>query len=274
MVTAGKADDHKRSRRSKATQFNWVGRWASRVHESTQTREQSIWTDLNCAGHGEVSPTVFLRGFGGSSKFAYPGERSRLILGGCTLDYLTELAVGSIYTTGGRWPEILAVTRGGRRSKSSLARVNPWHLSWQSLRRATESHKGSRWCGGGAQVRGTRPEGGCCRRAYRLPPRRVQYGGQICLWPELSTTTYTGCYPLTPSTNWTNGGMNRGGNWSSAVKLPRWRSDLLRHCTMAMSDSVHLTVNVWAWFSPKSQWQLIPSSAAKLFLYNSSTALL
>jgi hypothetical protein len=42
MVTAGKADDHKRSRRSKATQFNCVGRWASRVHESTQTREQSV----------------------------------------------------------------------------------------------------------------------------------------------------------------------------------------------------------------------------------------
>jgi hypothetical protein len=49
------------------------------------------------AGRGEVFPTVFLRGFGGSSKFAHPGERLRLILGGWTLNYLTELAAGSIY---------------------------------------------------------------------------------------------------------------------------------------------------------------------------------
>jgi hypothetical protein len=52
-------------------------------------------------------------------------------------------------------------------------------------------------------------------------------------WPELfirrslSPETYTGCYPLTPSTNWTGGDMNRGGNRSSAVKLLRWRSDPL-----------------------------------------------
>jgi hypothetical protein len=67
---------------------------------------------------------VFLREFGESSKFAHSGERSRLILGGWMLNYLTELAAGSIYTMGGRWPGILAVTRGGRKSKSSLARVN------------------------------------------------------------------------------------------------------------------------------------------------------
>jgi hypothetical protein len=82
------------------------------------------------------------------------------------LNYLTELAAGSIHTTGGRWPGILAVTCGGRRSKSSLARVNPWHLPWQSLRRATESHKGSRRCGGGTQARGTRPEDGGHQRSY------------------------------------------------------------------------------------------------------------
>ena len=124
---------------------------------------------------------------GGNSKLRLTGDRLRTILGGWVHDDPTELMVASIYRERQRWPGILVVTHGGRRSKSSLARVNPWHLPWQSLQRATESHKGSRRCGGGAQVRGTRPEGGCRQRAYRLPPRRVQYGGRICLWPELST---------------------------------------------------------------------------------------
>jgi hypothetical protein len=34
--------------------------------------------------------------------------------------------------------------------------------------------------------------------------------------------------PLTPNTSWAGGGTNRGGNRSSAVGLPRYRSDLQR----------------------------------------------
>jgi hypothetical protein len=50
---------------------------------------------------------------------------------------------------------------------------------------------------------------------------------ELFIGRSLSLATYTRCYPLTPSTNWTGGGTNRGGNWSSAVKLLRWRSDPL-----------------------------------------------
>jgi hypothetical protein len=39
----------------------------------------------------------------------------------------------------------------------------------------------SRRCGGDTQARGTRPEGGGHRRAYRVPHRRALYGGRICL---------------------------------------------------------------------------------------------
>jgi hypothetical protein len=59
--------------------------------------------------------------------------------------------------------------------------VDSWQQPWQSFRRSTESHNGSRRCGGGTQARGTRPEGGGHRRAYRVPPRRALYGGRICL---------------------------------------------------------------------------------------------
>jgi hypothetical protein len=84
---------------------------------------------------------------------------------------VTELTAASIYRERQWWPGILAVMRGCRRGKSSLAHVNPWHLPWQSLRRAMESRKGSRRCGGGTQARGTRPEDGGHRRAYLPKPQ-------------------------------------------------------------------------------------------------------
>jgi hypothetical protein len=84
------------------------------------------------------------------------------------------------------WPSIyrivkwrlmnLGETRGGRRRENLLARVNSCPMPWQSLRRATESCKGSRRHGGGTQVRGTRPEDGGHRRAYLLKPQSTRGG--------------------------------------------------------------------------------------------------
>jgi hypothetical protein len=47
----------------------------------------------------------------------------------------------------------------------------------------------------------------------------------VVYWPSLSPVTYSGCYPLAPSTNWNDDDTNRGGDRSSAVKLLRWQSD-------------------------------------------------
>jgi hypothetical protein len=79
----------------------------------------------------------------------------------------------------------LGETRGGRRRENLLARVNSCPMPWQSLRRATESCKGSRRRGGGTPVRGTRPEDDGHRRAYLLKPQGTGgYGGES---PELSS---------------------------------------------------------------------------------------
>ena len=61
---------------------------------------------------------------------------------------------------------------------------------------------------------------------------------------SLSPATYTRCYPLAPSTDWTGGGTNRGGNRSSAVKLLRWQSDPLGTLYHGDLHSVGLTFNL------------------------------
>jgi hypothetical protein len=96
-------------------------------------------------------------------------------------DDLAELTAGSIYTKRERWQGIGTMTRGGRRRGSFTGAMNPWHLLWQSFRRSTESHNGSRRCGGGTQARGTRPEGGGHRRGDPILPWHVRYSGRICL---------------------------------------------------------------------------------------------
>jgi hypothetical protein len=68
--------------------------------------------------------------------------------------------------------------------------------------------------------------------------------------------------------------MNRGEDRSSAVRPSRCRSDPFGTLYHRELPSEHLTANLWAGFSLKFSWQLIPSSAAKLFLYSSSTTLL
>jgi hypothetical protein len=67
---------------------------------------------------------------------------------------------------------------------------------------------------------------------------------ELFIGRSLSPATYTGCYPLTPSTNWTGGGTNRGGNRSSAVKLLLWRPDPFGTLYHGDLHSVGLTVNL------------------------------
>jgi hypothetical protein len=143
------------------------------------------------------------------------------------LDYMTELRARSIYRARERWPRIWAKTRGGRRKGRALAHVNPWHLPWQSLRRATKRHKGSRRCGGGAQVRGTRPEDGGSPASLSAQAAR-QRG---------STGGFTGV----PSSAWLYRAVLSGHRrresqqrWRESQRrsvvggegLPRWHSDL------------------------------------------------
>jgi hypothetical protein len=116
--------------------------------------------DLIWTGHGEVFFAVAETWFGGSLKFKSSSERLLAIFGGWVGDDLVGLVGASIYRAQWRWPGIWMTTRDGRRKGRALARVIPWHLPWQSLRRATKRHEGSRWYSAGAQVCGIRPEDG------------------------------------------------------------------------------------------------------------------
>ena len=81
-------------------------RQASRGYENTQTREQKVWADLNRAGRGELFFAVYTNRFGENEKFELAGDRLGAILGVGVLDYITELAVASIYRASGQWSRI------------------------------------------------------------------------------------------------------------------------------------------------------------------------
>jgi hypothetical protein len=49
---------------------------------------------------------VYSNRFGENAKFELAGDRLGAILGVGVLEYLTELAVASIYRASGRWPQI------------------------------------------------------------------------------------------------------------------------------------------------------------------------
>jgi hypothetical protein len=92
---------------------------------------------------------------------------------------------------------------------------------------------------------------------------RVIHGGEPCLIPSAIHSII----------------MNHSNQKRESVHSDRRRRDILHllifcYCTLAKRHSVSLTVNLCTRFSLKSLWQLVPSSAAKLFLYNSSTTLL
>jgi hypothetical protein len=73
-----------------------------------------------------------------------------------------------------------------------------------------------------------------------------EYGtvAEIVYRPEFIPGDVHRCYPLTPSTCWTGGGTNRGGNRSSAVSLPRCRSDPFGTLYHRDANSVCLTTKI------------------------------
>jgi hypothetical protein len=154
-----------------------------------------------------------------------------------------------------RWPE----------EEEGTGTTTSCPQSWRAHRRCFNGCKESRWRDRGAWIRGIRPSNGDHRRSYPIPPRWT-----LVRWPEyfigrsLSPATYTRCYPLTPSTSWTSGGTNRGGNRSSTVSLPRWRSDPVQALYHGRAPSDSLIDKLGAKFSLDFQWPLMPSSAAKL----------
>jgi hypothetical protein len=82
------------------------------------------------------------------------------ILGGWVVDDLAGLVEGSIYREQERRPGILTATRGDRKGRELLARMNSWLSSWRPHRRRWDGRSESRRRGGKAKPRGTRPRGG------------------------------------------------------------------------------------------------------------------
>jgi hypothetical protein len=143
-------------------------------------------------------------------------------------DDLAGLVGTSIYRAQRRWPGIWMTMRGGRRKGRALAHVDLWHLPRQSLRRATQRHKGSRRCGGGAQVRDTRPEDGCSPASLSAQAARQRgstVGGHRS---GVQRMAFTGRpYLVTGDVNHNGGGANHGEDQSSVVRVPRGRSNLI-----------------------------------------------
>jgi hypothetical protein len=135
---------------------------------------ESRWPRWGCSCGGENR-------IGRSMKLELSGDWLRTILGGWVRGDPTELTVASIYSKNERWPGIWVMTRGGRRSGRLLAQWIGVQLSWQSLRRATESYNWSRRCDGGVQIVGARPWDGGHQWAHPIPPWWVRYDGRNSL---------------------------------------------------------------------------------------------
>jgi hypothetical protein len=75
-------------------------------------------------------------------------------------DDLVGLVEGSIYRKQERRPGILTATRGGRKGRELLARMNSCPPSWRPHQRRLDSRSESRRHGGKAKPRDTRRRGG------------------------------------------------------------------------------------------------------------------
>jgi hypothetical protein len=163
--------------------------------------------------------------FGGNLKLALTVARLGAILDGGVCDDVAELTTGSIYTKRKRWPEIGTMTRGGRRDRELLARMNSCLPSWRLHRRRLDGYRESRRRDGGTRARGARPEDGCRRWAYLLKPQstgaRWWVIGVILRRRAITWQAYL----VTGGVNRNDGGVNRGRDRSSAARLSRWRSD-------------------------------------------------
>jgi hypothetical protein len=72
-VTADEADDHTRSRRGGAVQFNWAGLRALGGPKDARTGNRGMRANRNRAGHGEVALRGVLQRFWGNPKFTCSG---------------------------------------------------------------------------------------------------------------------------------------------------------------------------------------------------------
>jgi hypothetical protein len=157
---------------------------------------------------------------------------------------VAELTEGSIYRKQERRPGIWMTTRGGRRKGRALAQwirglYRGGHPGDQP--RVTKAYRDAvEVLRHVAQGRATAVTG------VLIGFHRGEHGttAGIVYRPEFIPGDVHRCYPFTPSTNWTGGGTNRGGNRSSAVKLLRWQSDPLGTLYHGDLHSVGLTVNL------------------------------
>ena len=103
---------------------------------------------------------MYLNWVGENAKFELTGDRLGAILGVVVRDDVAKLAAGSIYSARKRRQGILTATRGGRKGRELLARMNSCPPSWRPHRRRLDSRSESRRRGGKAKPRGTRPRSG------------------------------------------------------------------------------------------------------------------
>jgi hypothetical protein len=143
-------------------------------------------------------------------------------------DDLAGLAGASIYRAQRRWPGISMGTRGGRKGRELLARMNSCLPSWRPHRRRLDGHRESQRRGGKAEPRGTRPRGGGSPASLSAPAaKQGEYGGES---PELSPGHgfYLAALSGHRRRESHDGGANHGEDRSSAMKRLRWRSDLIQ----------------------------------------------
>ena len=143
-------------------------------------------------------------------------------------------------------------TRGGRKGRELLARMNSCLSSWRPHRRRLDGHRESRRRGGKAEPRGTRPRGGGSPASLSAPAAKqggtavshrsgVQHTGGEDLLPRGAI------HPLRHESRCRWHELRR--RESSAVRAPRWQSNLVQALYHGRAPSDSLTDKLGAKFS-------------------------
>jgi hypothetical protein len=155
------------------------------------------------------------------------------------------------------WPEI----------RKNIDVANSCPPSWQLHRRRWDSDRESRWCDGGARIRGTRPcDGGLpaspsnFHRGMHGTVAGFVYGRSyhdedICV--TLSAIQTRRAQIAATTTRIAAASHRRWGQ-------SRWRSNPVQALYHGKWCSVSVTGRFWAWFSLKLIWKHDQHSAAKL----------
>jgi hypothetical protein len=129
--------------------------------------------------------------------------------------------------------------------------MNQWLSSWRPHRRRWDSHRESWRHGGKAEPRGARPRSSGSPASLSVQAARQRgstVGGGSSEWRP-AHGFYRRPYLVTSDVNHNDGGTNHGEDQSSAVRVPRWRSDSYGLLYHGDPHSVDLTQRVWASFS-------------------------